>query len=536
MRAPRSSSPILAAALLLAGAAPARGDIDLKFGGLISSDIRYRLFGEPVSSPYPSQYQLLKFGFSRNENTIKTKLTINVGSRAKAVADVDFVAYGFSDLKDIDAATLRERVDPYRFEANAAYIDIYQLLPGLDLRLGRQTVVWGAADQFNPTSNVNTLDLSDALLFGRQLANNMIRLDWNPKGDWIITGVVVPIFRPAQLPRSAPFALRQLDRPAPVQEDEVRRQLGDLALLNPPTEINVFGLQPQPSIDNVQAALRVAGRILNQDVSLSYYHGRFGIPTPAVTVNRLGGSTDVGVVWPRMDVVGADIAGTIDKLGGLGYWIEGAVTFPGQVDFQLYIDSGNSRTERRLAHDGSPADNVDVDKNGKYAGVFKHKRATVISNAPFFKLTIGADMSFGQHVYVNLQYLHGFIDEFGAGKDARGRQDVNDPKKADDPRYGPLLTQRIGDYLVGGLDLKFFSDALLLRVFGVIKLPSLDPTSWKLDPYRPTGVLFPQLTWTVWDGTDLMLGAFIFLGDRSTKFGDPAAGASEVFLKGRFQF
>ena len=31
-------------------------------------------------------------------------------------------------------------------------------------------------------------------------------------------------------------------------------------------------------------------------------------------------------------------------------------------------------------------------------------------------------------------------------------------------------------------------------------------------------------------------GSFVFLGDRSTKFGDPAAGATELFLKARFTY
>jgi hypothetical protein len=56
------------------------------------------------------------------------------------------------------------------------------------------------------------------------------------------------------------------------------------------------------------------------------------------------------------------------------------------------------------------------------------------------------------------------------------------------------------------------------------------------DSQKFTAVLFPQIAWAVWDATELSLGAFIFLGDRDTKFGDPAAGASEIFLKARFTY
>src|SRR5256714_3987814 len=206
--------------LTLLGGGVARADlVDIKFGGQIASDIRFRLGGEeipPGNNPafFPSQQKLLRYGFSRNENLIKTQLTLTLADRVKAVADVDFYWYGYSDVNDINSETLHERVDPYRLEAQAAYVDIYKILPHLDVRIGRQVVVWGTADKFNPTNNLNTLDLSDPLLFGKALANQMIRLDWNPWRDLIITAVVVPIFRPAQLPRTAPLAVTQVNRPA----------------------------------------------------------------------------------------------------------------------------------------------------------------------------------------------------------------------------------------------------------------------------------------------------------------------------------
>src|SRR5262245_9740711 len=140
----------LLAAVLVASSSTAYADVEFKFGGAISADIRYRLNGEEIPGglnqpPYPSQQRLLKYGFSRNENTIKAQLTLNVGDKVKAVGDVDFVWYGYSDVNDIDANTLQERVDPYRLDAHAAYIDVYRIIPRVDLRIGRQVVVWGTA-------------------------------------------------------------------------------------------------------------------------------------------------------------------------------------------------------------------------------------------------------------------------------------------------------------------------------------------------------------------------------------------------------
>ena len=96
----------LAVGALLAPAA-ARADVDLKFSGWISSDMRFRVLGEERAPPNP-------------------------------------VPSGFSDLSDIDSTTLRNRVDPYYLEVHAAFIDVNNLfgdvIPRFDLRIGRQTV------------------------------------------------------------------------------------------------------------------------------------------------------------------------------------------------------------------------------------------------------------------------------------------------------------------------------------------------------------------------------------------------------------
>jgi hypothetical protein len=514
-------------------ASGAYADVEFKFGGAISSDIRYRLNGEEVPpdglpTPYPSQQRLLKYGFSRNENLIKAQMTLGIASKVKAVADVDFVWYGYSDVNDIDSETLHERVDPYRLEAHAAYIDVYKILPKLDLRIGRQVVVWGTADKFNPTNVVNTLDLSDPLLFGKAIANDMIRLDFNPIGDLIVTAVWVPIFRPAQLPRTAPLALTQVQRPAPVQEDSIREHLGALALAMPPNLINVFAMQPDPSIQNSQVAVRVGWRIpkIDVDVSAMYYYGRFGIPTPSFTVNAANSVVNALVMWPRMQVVGLDFAGSIEKLKGLGYWFEGGVYFPQKITYGIYNDSFGGHDPVTFVQDATNPNNYNVK-----IGYPEAMRGTVIPDTPFLKLTVGLDYSWNKYVYTNLQYVHGFIDEFGAGKQCYALP-------GEGPGGATRCEARIGEYLVAGADVKLFNDALLLRFFGAFKLPHVDDLMGAMVDQVPrfTAVLFPQISWAVWDATELSVGAFVFLGDTASKFGDPAAGASEIFAKAKFTY
>jgi hypothetical protein len=522
---------VVVAGLVACWCASARADVDVKFGGQIASDIRYRLGGEEVPQPtptaevpYPSQQRLLRYGFSRNENLIKAQLTLSISDRVKAVADVDFYWYGYSDVNDIDSATLHERVDPYRLEANAAYVDIYKILPKLDLRIGRQVVVWGTGDKFNPTNNLNTLDLSDPLLFGKAIANNMIRADWNPWGDLILTAVWVPIFRPAQLPRTAPLAVTTVNTPAPVQEEYIRAQLGTFASAMPPSQINVLTMQPDPSIANSQVGVRLAGRVLGLDVSASYYHGRWGIPTPAWAVQKPNGIVDAIVMWPRMDVLGADLAGSIEKLKGLGWWVEAGLFFPQKITYGTYNDAFGGHDPITFEDKGTK----DANGNELYQTHLtapEFQRGTVIPSTPFLKLTAGADFTWNKYLYSNLQYVYGFIDEFGSGQQCYARP--NPTLVFGDNR----CEARIGHYLVVGSDLKLFSDQLLIRFFGAFKVPQMGDEDPKF-----TAVLFPQIAWAVWDATELSVGAFVFLGDRDTKFGDPAAGASEIFMKARFTY
>ncbi len=512
--------------LMLGASMSARADlVDFKFGGQIASDIRYRLGGATIpaadaEAPFPSQQRLLGYGFSRNENLIKAQLSMTIADRVKAVADVDFYWYGYSDVRDIDSLTLRERVDPYRLDADAAYIDIYHILPKLDLRIGRQIVVWGAADKFSPTNNLNSLDFSDPLLFGKSIANQMIRFDWNPWRDLIITAVWVPIFRPAQLPRTAPLAVTQIERFAPVQDVSFQNQLRRFEILLPPPGIRATALQPDPSIENSQIGVRIAGRLLGQDLSLSYYRGRFGLPVPAAAISQADGTVDAYVMWPRMQVLGLDVAGSIKKLNGLGYWVEAGLFFPQEVTYAVYNWIDNPRAP---AHGPITYKYVDGQFQSTPGVLPENQRGVVIPSTPFLKLTAGFDYSFNKYIYGNFQYVHGFIDEFGAGTTTFSRStNLSDPARRE---------SRIGEYLVLGTDVKVFNDALLLRFFGAFKIPDIGDEDPKF-----TAVLFPQAVWSVWDATELTLGAFVFLGPRDSKFGDPVAGASEIFAKAKFTY
>ena len=169
---------------------PSFAKIELDWGAFVEADIRMA-FGSRVDQP-----RLIW-----NRATLGADLVVDlVPNRLRFVGDLQFTWTGFSEDTDFAGLTQRANVSPWFIESTAVYVEALDILPGLDLRVGRQIVQWGAADMFNPTNNLNSLNLEDPLKFGEVRANQMIRLDWGIGDNFIFTGVWVPVFEPALLP------------------------------------------------------------------------------------------------------------------------------------------------------------------------------------------------------------------------------------------------------------------------------------------------------------------------------------------------
>ena len=490
---------------LLLIASPAYAQIDFSWGGYVYDDVRFVIAEKNFDQ---SSQVAIGRGFDRNETRLRVNGTARAGEDVKAFGDFEFVWTGFghapyqgspqlaqgysapATLADLSSLTT---IDPFYLIAYGAYLDLYHVLPGLDLRLGRQIVTWGVADKFSPTNNLNSLDLEDPLRFGQAIANDMVRADWN-HGDFIVTAAWVPIFRPARLPRTAPLGLHSLAR-IPYQEDALRQNVATL-LPTSGIAVQAYPILPPTDLSNSQGGVRISGRLAGIDLALSYYNGRHDLPVPVHTrvyvdaSNQLAADTTVG--FPRMQVAGLDAAGNIAALADMGWWVEAAVVFP---------------QEMRMALDPPPGFAQFLDQSGR--------DGVVIPDTPYLKATAGFDHTLARHLYVNVQYVHGFIDEFGSGKNI-WRASSSPSKEVTSPREG--------NYVVAGTDYKLRDDRILLRFFGVY---DFDDSS---------AVLFPQVVVTTWAATELSVGAFVYVGEPTTKFGDPAAGASQAFARAKFSW
>ena len=139
----------------------------------------------------------------------------------------------------------------------------------------------------------------------------------------------------------------------------------------------------------------------------------------------------------------------------------------------------------------------------------------VIPDTPYLKATAGVDHTLFHHLYLNVQYVHGFIDEFGAGRTIW---------RASDSPSREVTGPREGNFVVAGADYKVHDDRVLLRLFGVYDFDD------------GSSVVFPQVVATTFSAVELSLGAFVYVGSPTTKFGDPAAGASQAFARAKFSW
>ena len=503
----------------------ARASVDLRLRGYISSDARFSLpgyFDKAFTGRHPR--------FIRNETEANVHADFGFGRHVLGVADVTLVYTGKRDTLVLSDTSVREKVDPFRIESDALYVTFRDLgLEGLDLSVGRMIRPWGTGDMFNPTRNLNSLDLEDRLAFGESVANQMIVLEWAP--GWTVEGeedtifdelffevAVVPVFRGALLPDSALVAFSEPALARTRFHSQVMAELFDLqdAFLSRGGSLSFDVHTEDPSVDlrNVQLGARFGFHLVGVDVSFSYYRGFDDVLQPqavyaedvvfrqmfpitsgdplgiiegacAAGEGCLGGTnvhTRIRLAYPRIQVVGFDMATSLDFLGGLGLWAEVAMVFHEDSSLQV-------RTSDVILPTGGA---------GTPVGIAQTRYDLEYSQGFFVKAVVGLDYTILPWWYVNAQYLHGFVDEFGADS--------------------------LKDYAVVGSDFKFLDERILLRIFALFCFQD------------QSAVLYPQLTFRPWAAAELTFGALLYFGEQDSTFGTPLTGPSTFFLKAKMSF
>jgi hypothetical protein len=285
----------LAAVFFLLALAPGWGEEDsgLDWGGYLLADLGLAL-GEQAGLADNKLY-----GWE-----------LRLGLRAEARPGPDSRLYAEAWLRNLQFPRLEGPADlaspeaggPLDLELPEAWFELYGF-PGraVDLRLGRQRIAWGRADQVSIVDNLNPDDLEDPWDFGRHLGSEAVSLT-GYLGESALQMVYIPIFRPARL--------------------SAAESIGAAALRNLP------GRDPAA---NAVLGARLSTRLAGWDLAAGYIYGRDDFPVAVETavVSAVPLEVDVTLAWPRLHIASLDLAG---ELAGLGVWAEAAWFQPQGVE------------------------------------------------------------------------------------------------------------------------------------------------------------------------------------------------------------
>ncbi len=282
--------------------------------------------------------------------------------------------YDFMVAKDLYGLQKTEEGFPLEPLLWEAYVDVFGLgTSRLDVRVGKQRIAWGTADRFNPTDNLNPLDLTDFMAFGERVPT------WAIKADLVLveerltlTGVLLAGPSAVSLPRYAALPLTSLTPALPLPEGVA---LGNVA-------VDFKG----PGYDgkHTMQALKAHGNLAGVDWSVSWFHGYMDLPIQThvkvdlASMDPLTLDVRATTELPEVNVLGVDLAG---EALTVGWWAEAALTFPNEV-----------RTT--------------------YESAFFAKDPDVaLSSQPYLKYTVGLDYTMPWGTYLNFQFVQGFFTE-----------------------------------------------------------------------------------------------------------------------------
>jgi len=260
---------------------------------------------------------------------------------------------------------------PKRSECSLKLREAYVNYPGflwdkLDLCAGRQRIVWGTAGKIRPTDNLNPDDLSDPMNFGEKMPTNSVRATYSLNEFTSVTGILLPTFTPATLTEDNPPTRPIASLPWAATMKKMKEGLA---------------LPEEESADPMYA-FKLQSRSFGYHVSLSYFQGRDDIPIiKDITLHDVDSTTTnsyVDMVYPRIKVIGGDLAG---RIGELEVWGEVGYFIPEKMAQETLLPTGASTNE-----------------------ILEH---------PYFKYTVGGEHTFSNGVYLSGEFCHGFSDERG---------------------------------------------------------------------------------------------------------------------------
>ncbi|MGM0415073.1 MAG: DUF1302 family protein [Bacillota bacterium] len=185
------------------------------------------------------------------------------------------------------------------FEIRDAYFDYYG--NNFDLRAGKQLVTWGTATGYNPTDNINALNIDDPT--GDKESRLLLKGDYYFNNNYSLTGYLAP-FHESPLGDRDVISIPETGMTVPIEEVE-----NELA--------------------NVEVGAKLSARGVNGfDFSLSLIRGHEQLPTIRFQETEMGPLPEAAYFREYL-ALGADMATSYQ---GFGLWAEAALKMPDNGD------------------------------------------------------------------------------------------------------------------------------------------------------------------------------------------------------------
>jgi hypothetical protein len=404
--------------------------------------------------------------FSFHEYRLGLKIDTKPNEGFHVFGEVWLRSIGSPDVSNNSDLTEKDKISSINLDFREAYIDVYGFIfEDMDLRAGKQRIAWGTGDNLNPTDNLNPDDIEDIWDFGRHIGSDAIKLTYY-LGEFTITGVYIPFFTPAVMPSGD--EAEALSSPMEMMPGITIGEIYDPGITLPENNFK----------EGAIPAIKIARKIFDLDFSISYIYGRDDLPIlKKVTITPNGTVMDISseLVYPRMHIAGADMAGSFFDIGT---WVEGAIFFPEKVI-----------TVTDLSGLGMP----------------NPEPVVALDDKPYVKYVVGGDYNFKNGIYINFQYLHGFIHE-------RGEDNLE-------------------DYFMAGMEYKCFDNKLkLIPIMGGVEVKRYHEFKENYAIIYSPGIVYYPV-----DNVQIDFGVRIIYGKETTAFGR-MKDYDEIYLKVKGSF
>ena len=333
----------------------------------------------------------------QNRNILDLELDADLGPSVDARAAATLRNDTFPDVGRAEDSAKVENLQDVSMRFTDAWVAGYDVgVDGLDIRVGAQTERWGTGDGYSPSDRLNPYDLSDATQFDQRLAVPAAHASFYTS-SLTFSATWFPFFMPSML-----------------SERVVDIAAGSEVADDVDLDDNVEGATPE--IENVRTRVELPPQTLSEsavalraqragsiaDVAVGWYYGRDTLPQlsgEVIPENFFDGETTdlvVNLRYPKLQMVAAEARAPL--FGSWTGWIDAALMIPSQTT--VFISQSRLEDLERLnAIDEAPDEDIS---------------AEIQAGNPYPSFLVGADTSIGTSVYLNFQYIHGFIFERNA--------------------------------------------------------------------------------------------------------------------------